>query len=64
MVQVKFNSVEQALRKLKKSMQLEGIFRVMRMKKAYEKPSERRVRKQKESARRRIKIAYKSREAR
>ena len=41
---VRDNNVEQALRALKKKMQREGIFREMKRRKAYEKPSERRTR--------------------
>jgi ribosomal protein S21 len=38
------NNVDQALRILKKKMQREGVFREMKRRKAYEKPSERRAR--------------------
>jgi len=41
---VRDNNVEQALRALKKKMQREGLFREMKERRAYEKPSERRVR--------------------
>jgi small subunit ribosomal protein S21 len=41
---VRDNNVEQALRVLKKKMQKEGLFREMKERRAYEKPSERRVR--------------------
>jgi small subunit ribosomal protein S21 len=41
---VRDNNVDQALRVLKKKMQREGMFREMRERRAYEKPSERRVR--------------------
>ena len=44
-VLVRDNNVDQALRALKKKMQREGIFREMKMRRAYEKPSERRARK-------------------
>ena len=43
-VHVRDNNVDQALRALKKKMQREGIFREMKMRRAYEKPSERRAR--------------------
>lgn len=59
-VLVRFNNVEQALRTLKKKMQREGIFRVMKMKRFHEKPSEAKVRKEAESLRRRRKINRKS----
>ena len=41
---VRDNNVDQALRALKKKMQREGIFREMKARKAYEKPSERNTR--------------------
>ena len=43
-VQVRDNNVDQALRALKKKMQREGIFREMKLRGHYEKPSERRRR--------------------
>ncbi|MDF2617553.1 MAG: ribosomal protein [Xanthobacteraceae bacterium] len=43
-VLVRDNNVDQALRALKKKMQREGIFREMKARRAYEKPSERRKR--------------------
>ena len=43
-VLVRDNNVDQALRVLKKKMQREGIFREMKLRKSYEKPSERKVR--------------------
>lgn len=51
-VNVRDNNVEQALRVLKKKMQREGIFREMKMRKDYEKPSLKRKREKQESARR------------
>ena len=41
---VRDNNVEQAMRALKKKMQREGVFRELKERRAYEKPSERRVR--------------------
>src|SRR6516165_8629270 len=41
---VRENNVDQALRVLKKKMQREGIFREMKRRRAYEKPSERKTR--------------------
>ena len=38
------NNVDQALRALKKKMQREGIYREMRLRKHYEKPSVKRAR--------------------
>jgi len=43
-VDVRDNNVDQALRALKKKLQREGVFREMKARRAYEKPSERRVR--------------------
>lgn len=56
---VRENNVDQALRALKKKMQREGIFREMKMRKAYEKPSERKVREKAEAVRRARKAARK-----
>src|SRR6201986_3516373 len=58
-VLVRDNNVDQALRVLKKKMQREGIFREMKQRKAYEKPSERRVRENSEAIRRARKLARK-----
>ena len=49
---VRDNNVEQALRFMKKKMQREGLFRELRMKEAFEKPSEKRVREEAEAVRR------------
>ena len=43
-VSVRDNNVDQALRALKKKMQREGIYREMKLRRFYEKPSERRAR--------------------
>jgi small subunit ribosomal protein S21 len=51
-VVVRDNDVDQALRVLKKKMQREGIFREIKRRRAYEKPSERRVREKGEAIRR------------
>ena len=51
-VLVRDNNVDQALRVLKKKMQREGIFREMKARKAYEKPSERKTREKAEAVRR------------
>jgi small subunit ribosomal protein S21 len=56
---VRDNNVDQALRALKKKMQREGLFREMRLRKHYEKPSERRVRERSEAIRRARKLARK-----
>lgn len=56
---VRDNNIDQALRVLKKRMQREGVFRVLKAKRAYEKPSEKRIRKQAEAVRRRRKLERK-----
>jgi len=58
-VLVRENNVEQALRVLKKKMQREGIFREMKRRSAYEKPSERKTREKAEAIRRSKKLARK-----
>ena len=47
-IEVKNNNVEKAMRILKKKLLKEGVMRLYKMKQTYEKPSEKRVRKQKE----------------
>ena len=49
---VRDNDVNAALRVLKKKMQREGIFREMKLRRAYEKPCERRAREKQEAVRR------------
>jgi len=56
---VRDNNVDQALRALKKRMQREGIFREMRLRGHYEKPSEKRAREKAEAVRRARKLARK-----
>jgi small subunit ribosomal protein S21 len=58
-VLVRDNNIDQALRVLKKKMQREGMFREMKMRGHYEKPSERRVREKTEAIRRARKLARK-----
>jgi small subunit ribosomal protein S21 len=58
-VHVKDNNVDQALRALKKKMQREGIYREMKMRRNYEKPSERRARERAEAVRRYRKLLRK-----
>ena len=58
-VQVKDNNVDQALRALKKKMQREGVYREMKMRRNYEKPSERRARERAEAVRRYRKLLRK-----
>ena len=56
---VRDNNVDQALRVLKKKMQREGIFREMKLRRHYEKPSERKAREKAEAIRRARKLARK-----
>ena len=56
---VRDNNVDQALKALKKKMQREGVFREMKLRGHYEKPSERRVREKAEAIRRARKLARK-----
>ena len=56
---VRDNNVDQALRALKKKLQREGVFREMKLRKHYEKPSERKVRERAEAVRRARKLARK-----
>ena len=58
-VLVRDNNVDQALKALKKKMQREGIFREMKLRKAYEKPSERKAREKAEAVRRARKMERK-----
>ena len=59
-VLVRDNNVDQALRVLKKRLQREGVFREMKLRKYYEKPSEKRVREAAEAVRRSRKAARKT----
>ena len=58
-VLVRDNNVDQALRVLKKKMQREGVFREMKKRRFFEKPSERATREKAEAIRRRRKLARK-----
>ncbi len=58
-VLVRDNNVDQALKVLKKKMQREGVFREMKLRGHYEKPSERKVREKAEAIRRARKLARK-----
>ncbi len=58
-VLVRDNNIDQALRVLKKKMQREGVFREMKQRRAYEKPSEQRNREKSEAIRRARKLARK-----
>jgi small subunit ribosomal protein S21 len=56
---VRDNNVDQALRVLKKKMQREGVFREMKRRRFFEKPSERATREKAEAVRRGRKLARK-----
>lgn len=58
-VLVRDNNVDQALKALKKKMQREGVFREMKLRRNYEKPSERRAREKAEAVRRARKLERK-----
>ena len=58
-VMVRDNNVDQALRALKKKMQREGIFREMKLRQHYEKPSVKRAREKAEAIRRARKLSRK-----
>jgi len=58
-VLVRENNVDQALRALKKKLQREGVFREMKRRRSYEKPSEKRAREKSEAVRRARKVARK-----
>jgi small subunit ribosomal protein S21 len=58
-VLVRDNNVDQALRALKKKLQREGVFREMKLRDHYEKPSEKRAREKAEAVRRARKVARK-----
>jgi len=61
-VHVRDNNVDQALRALKKKMQREGVFREMKLRRHYEKPSERKAREKAEAIRRWRKLQRKRKE--
>ncbi|HEX2859482.1 MAG TPA: 30S ribosomal protein S21 [Alphaproteobacteria bacterium] len=58
-VDVRENDVEQALRRLKKLMNREGLFRELRQRRHYEKPFEKRAREKREGISRSRKAARK-----
>ncbi|MDL2410166.1 30S ribosomal protein S21 [Rhizobium calliandrae] len=58
-VLVRDNNVEQAIRALKRKMQREGLFRELKQRRAYEKPSERRIREKAQAVSRSRKAARK-----
>ena len=55
-IEVKDNNVDQALRILKRKLQREGFFRILKIKSNYEKPSERKKREKSENIKRSKKI--------
>jgi small subunit ribosomal protein S21 len=59
LINVRDNNVDGALRMLKKKLQREGLFREIKLRKHYEKPSERRKREKAESVRRMRKVLRK-----
>ncbi len=61
-ITVRDNNVEQALRALKKKLQREGLFRDMKARQAYEKPSEKKKREKQETERRWRKLDRKRKE--
>lgn len=56
---VRDNNVDQALKALKKKMQREGVFREMKLRRNYEKPSEKKTREKAEAVRRARKLERK-----
>ena len=58
-VLVRDNNVDQALRALKKKLQREGVFREMKLRDHFEKPSEKKAREKAEAVRRARKLARK-----
>jgi small subunit ribosomal protein S21 len=61
-VSVRDNNVDQALRVLKKKLQREGVFREMKKRRHYEKPSEKKAREKSENIRRSRKTERKKRQ--
>lgn len=58
-VLVRDNNVDQALKALKKKMQREGVFREMKLRRNFEKPSEKKARERAEAVRRARKLERK-----
>ncbi len=58
-VSVRDNNVDQALRALKKKMQREGVYREMKLRRHFEKPSEKKAREASEAVRRHRKLMRK-----
>ena len=55
-IEVKDNNVEQALRILKRKLQRDGFFKIIKLKNTYEKPSEKKKRIKKENLKRAKKL--------
>ena len=55
-IEVKDNNVDQALRTLKRKLQREGFFKILKIRSNYEKPSERKKRERSENIKRVKKI--------
>ena len=55
-IEVKDNNIEQALRILKRKLQKEGFFKIIKLKETYEKPSEKKKRIKQENIKRVKKI--------
>ena len=61
-IKVNENNVEGALKVLKRKLQKEGLFREIKLRKAYEKPCEKEKRKRREAQQKRMKsLRYKKR---
>jgi small subunit ribosomal protein S21 len=58
-IMVRDNNVDQALRALKKKLQREGVYREMKLRRHYEKPSEKRAREKAAAVRRARKMERK-----
>ena len=58
-VVVRDNNIDQALKALKKKLQREGVFREMKLRNYYEKPSEKKARQKAEAVRRARKVERK-----
>ena len=56
-IEVKDNNVEQALRVLKRKLQKDGFYKIIKLKNTYEKPSEKKKRIKQENIKRSKKIA-------
>jgi small subunit ribosomal protein S21 len=58
-VEVRDNNVDQAIKALKKKLQREGVFREMKLRVHFEKPSQKKARRSAEAVRRRRKMQRK-----